>query len=168
MELGTAIVGIIVALLCIVPFVIINRQKKKREGELIQALFSLAAEENCKIKEYDVWNHSSIGIDDNNRFLLYTRKLKDNFETQIIDLMEIQKSSVSNIKRSVKTDDSLYEIIERVELVFSLQYKNRAEVVLEFYNANYDKPTITVELELVNKWSKLINSSIPSSVKQSL
>ncbi len=168
MELGTALVGIIVALICIVPFVVLNIKKKKREKEILQSLYSLATEHNCNISDYDVWNHSSIGIDDHNQYLFYTRMIKNNLETHSIKLSEVQRSSVSKINRTVKTEDSSFEIIDRVELVLSLQYNNVADEVLELYNASYDKPTVTFELELADKWCNLINKRIPSTVKQSL
>jgi len=50
-------------------------------------------------------------------------------------------------------------------LVFSFQDKGKNEVVLEFYNAEYDSSTLTGELQLVEKWCKIFNEKISEMTK---
>lgn len=166
MDLGTSIVGVIIILICIIPFALMSINRRKKERKLLQGLTEIAQRNNCKISRYELWNNSTIGIDDTTLMIFYTRKSKDIETSQQINLAEIQKCRIVNLSRTVSNKDGNFKVTEKLELAFSFQDKNRGEVVLEFYNTDYDSSTLTGELQLVEKWCKLFNDKISETSKQ--
>lgn len=139
---------------------------RKKEKKLLQGLTEIAESNNCKISRYELWNSSTIGIDDTSLMIFYTRKSKDIETSQQINLTETQKCRVINLSRTVSNKEGNFKVVDKLELAFSFQDKNRSEVVLEFYNADYDSLTLTGELQLVEKWCKLFNDKISEISKQ--
>jgi CRISPR/Cas system-associated protein Csm6 len=64
----------IMVLACVIPIVLINRNKKKKEKHFLEALFSLAEKSNGKISEHELWHNAEIGIDREARKLYFIRK----------------------------------------------------------------------------------------------
>jgi len=64
MELGTTIVGIVIILICIIPFALMSINNKKKEKKLLRGLSAFAERNSFKISRYELWNNSTIGIDD--------------------------------------------------------------------------------------------------------
>jgi hypothetical protein len=157
MDLGASIVGMIVILICIIPFVLISINNRKKGEKLRQRLFDFAQKSNFVVNRYDSWHHSSIGIDDQNDVIFFTRTVKDQVFLQQINLSEIQKCRVI-ITRKIASSSGGIEILE---LAFTYQNKNKPEVILEFYNAAYDSLTLSGELQMVEKWCKIVNDKIP-------
>jgi len=169
MELGTAIVGIIVALICIVPFVILNINKKKREKHIFNILSNLAEENKTKTGQFEIWGNSSIGLDLNSQYILFSRQIKDIHITEVLKLSDIERSKVLKTTRSVSINEgSPQTVIDKVEIVFDFIDNKKSNIVLEFYNSKTDRLTLAGELLLAEKWSNLINQCIPSNMKQSL
>lgn len=139
---------------------------RKKEKKLLQGLTEIAERNNCKLSRYELWNNSTIGIDDTSLMIFYTRKSKDIETSQQINLAETQKCRVINLSRTVRNKEGNFKVVEKLELAFSFQDINRGDVVLEFYNADYDSLTLTGELQLVEKWCKLFNDKISELSKQ--
>ena len=57
-------------------------------------------------------------------------------------------------------------VVEKLGIGFLYHDKNKNEVVLEFYNADYDSLTLTGELQLAEKWCNLFNEKISEIAKQ--
>ncbi len=165
MELGTTIVGIVIILICIIPFALMSINNKKKEKKLLRGLSAFAERNSFKISRYELWNNSTIGIDDTSLTIFYTRKSRDIETSQQINLAEIQKCRVINSSRTWSNKDGNFKVIDKLELVFSFQDKGKNEVVLEFYNAEYDSSTLTGELQLVEKWCKIFNEKISEMTK---
>lgn len=160
MELGTAIVGIIVTLICTVPIVILNIKKRNKEKTILNVLNKIASENNSQIDEYEIWNQSAIGLDNNSAYIFYTSLINENQISNSVNLSDVEKTKVNSIYRSVKTDDRTYNIIDKLELEFIYKNKNSAEKVLEFYNSNTNRLTLAGELQIAEKWSNKINALI--------
>lgn len=166
MDLGATIVGIIIIIICIIPFALMSINSRKKEKKLLQGLTEIAESNNCKINRYELWNSSTIGIDDTSLMFFYTRKSEGIDISQHLNLSEIQKCRVISSSRTVSSKDGNFKVIEKLELVFSYKDKNRGEMALEFYNADYDSLTLTGELQLVEKWCNLFNDKISEISKQ--
>lgn len=158
MELGTAIVGIIVTLICIIPFVVLNIKKRNKERAILNVLNKLANENHSQITEYEIWNHSSIGIDDNSAYMFYICLINENQISNIVNLKEVEKAKVNSIYRSVNTDERTYNIIDKLELEFIHKNKNIPEKVFEFYNSNTNRLTLAGELQIAEKWCNKVNA----------
>ncbi|RDB02726.1 hypothetical protein [Runella aurantiaca] len=156
MDLGASIVGMIVILICIIPFVLISINNRKKGEKLRQKLFGFAENSNFTISRFDSWHHSSIGIDDQNSIVFFTRTVNDQAFLRQINLSEIQKCRVIISRKTASNSGE----IERLELAFTYHNKQKSEVILEFYNAAYDSLTLSGELQMVEKWGKIVNDKI--------
>ncbi|MCC6754323.1 MAG: hypothetical protein IT266_10120 [Saprospiraceae bacterium] len=164
MDLGTTITGIIILLICIIPFVIMYLNNQKREKKLLQELSTFAERNNCKISQHELWNNNSlIGIDETANMIFFIKKLKGNEIMQQINLTEIQKCRVINSGRTVSNKNGSHKVVDKLDLAFTFHDKNKEEIIVEFYNADYDSLTLSGELQLVEKWCKIINDRISSS-----
>lgn len=156
MDFGTTIIGVVIILLCILPFVIKAINSKRKEQQLLNNLFSIAKEKNCAITEHSVWNNSAIGIDNTNKALFFINT-KNNYNKHIL-LQEASKCRVVNTNRIVGTGSNSSKVIDKLELMITL--KNKSEVVIEFYNTEHDSLSLTSEIQLMEKWNAIINKNI--------
>ena len=152
-------------LICIILFVIINGNKKKKTKQFLQPLNDLAEKENCKVSTYDIWNNSVIGIDDATNRVFVIRKINDSEISQKINLAEIFRCKVVEVSRTSGPKEGNIKAFDRIDLVFSNKDKSKADVIVEFYNANTDRLTLTGELQLAEKWCVLINNKVASISK---
>lgn len=79
-----------------------------------------------------------------------------------IDLSEIQKCKVVKTSRTVNYKNSSTIVIEKLELYFYPNDKNKTQILLEFYNTNSDISVLSGELQLIEKWSDTINNRLKS------
>jgi hypothetical protein len=159
MDIATILlIGTTVLIICVLPFLITHNKKKKKEKEIKEVISRLAAKSNSKVDEYDWWNKTIIGIDNLNRKLLFIKKIEDKELQYAIDLSDIHMGRVINSHRSVINGN--YNVIQKLQLGLISKNKDKPETLLEFYNADYDSLTIREELQLVEKWSKIVNSIV--------
>lgn len=166
MDLGATIVGIVIVGVCIIPFVLINRNSRKKKERLLTGLFGYAEKNNDKISRFDVWSNSTIGIDDTSRRIFFTGKVNETEIFQLIPLDEIQKCRLINSSRTVNHKDGNYKVIDKLELAFTYWEKGKPETVLEFYNRETDSLTLTGELQLTEKWNAIANESISAMLQR--
>lgn len=159
MDLGTMIIGAILLAICIIPFIIIRINRKKKEKQLIQNLNALANEINCQITRHEIFRDLIIGMDEETKTLFFIKNDEDKFACQYIKLKEIQKCSILKTNTEMNADFGNGSIIEKLEL--SLTYKGipQSEILLQFYNRDQNNQLMG-EIELIEKWNKSINELI--------
>jgi len=158
MDTGSIIFLVVLVVLCAIPILIINSKKKKSEKLFLQALFNLAANSNCNISEHECWHNAEIGIDREASKLFFIRKTGTDEVASEINLSEMQKCRFVNTNRSVVNGGGNQTVIERLELVFTSQDKNKANTILDLYNSHYDSLTLRGEIQLAEKWEEIANS----------
>lgn len=163
MELGSVIVAAVAIAICILPFVMLNKSKKKREQELWQALSNFAAQNNCKISQHEIFGNFAIGIDESQNAVFYFRKFNNVESLQMVKLSEIKDCKVNNINRTFKNKDGIQRVIDRLELSFTPSDKDKPGVILEFFNADLCMQ-LYGELLSIKKWSQLINSRLQTKM----
>jgi len=165
MDSGTTIAGGIFILFCIILFILVNRSKKKKEKQFLLPLSRLAEKENCKVSRYDIWNDSVIGIDEATSLVFVIRKINDTETSQRINLAEIFRCRVAEVSRISGPKEGNLKAFDRIDLVFVCKDKSKADIVVEFYNANTDRLTLTGELQLAEKWCMLLSNKVASISK---
>jgi hypothetical protein len=149
MELTTAALGLLVAVICILPFVLISRGRKKKEKSFVDLITSLAKTNNNKIDEYDRWNSTIIGIDHSSVRLFFCRNAAHSELQKIIDLWDVQSCNVESENRTIKSEN--YHVIEKVGLYIRFKDARKPPLMLPFYDAASDSLTIMEELQLAEK-----------------
>ena len=167
MESSTITTGGIFILCCIIIFVLINLNKRKKEKQLLQPLNRLALNDNCKITKYNIWNNSIIGLDRIANQLFVITDLADKETFQKIKLADVLKCRVNELSRTVimegrneRTPGMGVKIINKVELIFTNRDKNKPDIMVEFYNNETGNLAISGELQMAQMWCKLINDAI--------
>jgi preprotein translocase subunit YajC len=158
MDTGFAVMGIILLLLCVLPFIIIRKNRKKRDKKYKETISSLAGESNNQIDLYDGWKSTIIGLDSLNRKLFFLRKVGDKDVHIVVDLADIHGSKVLNTRWSLKGESN--GMTQKLELGLTPREKSKPIIRLEFFNADCDGLTMMDELLIAEKWSALINSTI--------
>ncbi|MEO6904458.1 MAG: hypothetical protein ABI315_15065 [Bacteroidia bacterium] len=160
MDLETIVISLVIIIICIAPFAWMSIKNKRKEKRILQNLVDIAAKKNHKINLHELWNNSIIGMDSTNATVFYARNVKDNEASHQINLAEVEKCRVINSSKMLSNQHGNSNIIDKLELGFLFQDKNKNEVVLEFYNATYDSLILNTELQFVEKWCKLFNNKI--------
>lgn len=159
MDTATIIIAAILIGLSIIPFTLMARGRRKEEREQLQALSNLANKYNCQISQHEICGNFGIGIDDSKNSLFYYEKTKDAIIEEFIDLTTVLKCDVYKTTRTIAAvNDTL---IDRLELCFSPILKNKPDVMLEFFNID-SRSHLNGELQIAEKWSKLINQRLQS------
>lgn len=114
MDLQTTIIGLSISALCVYAFVLLTRSRKKKEKKLINQLRAVALEQACQITEHELGFDFSLGIDNINQYIFYTKENQAGFDNQVIDLKTVRKCEVVSPKKRVAKE----EYIDRITLVF--------------------------------------------------
>ncbi|PKP29564.1 MAG: hypothetical protein CVU00_14995 [Bacteroidetes bacterium HGW-Bacteroidetes-17] len=160
MELGTIITGIILLLVFVLPIVLLNQKRAKDGKQFSSELFDFALKNHCKISEHEFWNNSALGLDKETHQLYFIKNAVNHKIKLKIDLLEIQKCRIVNTNRNIKYKGENHNVIDKLELAFISRDKSKPEVFMEFYNTDVNNATLSGELQLIEKWFKIINEQL--------
>lgn len=156
MDTSTIIIGLIMVALCALPFILSNTNRKSSDQTIKKAIFELAHKNNTSILQNDFWFKTAIGINTANHQLFFYRKAKNLETSEIIDLTNYKKCSV------IKLNDNSNHI-DVLQLVLTPISSKNKEIILDFYNSEFN-PQLNGEVQLIEKWSKIINETIFSKI----
>ncbi len=159
MDWGTAIIGTISILICIVPFVIVHYNRVKREKKMLQALKENAHQNNANIGQHEFCGDFLIGMDENRNYVFFLKQKKEETISQFVDLSEIQACQPVKKILNLKSDGEKVTITERLELCFLPEEKSKGETRFELYDKEANIQ-LSGELQLADKWSKQFNNSL--------
>ena len=158
MNSSTLLIGLILALIFIVPVMFLVRASSNAKKKYLKDLFNLAKNNNCSISEHDHWNNTVIGIDKDHRNLFYINKTTNNESTVTIDLSEVKQCQVVNKSKNTGKKANYTPVTERLGLIFNYLGKDKPDTWLDFYNSDFDSSVPDREFKLVEKWSDIVNN----------
>lgn len=159
MDLGVTIIGAILIAICIVPIILMGRNRKKTEKKAFQSLINIANQQSCIINKHEICGDFVLGIDENRNFVFFFKQKKEEAISKFVDLSEVHICQAVKKTRNVKIDKENHSIIERVDLSFILTNKNKGEVKFELYDEEINTQ-LSGELQFVEKWAKQINDRL--------
>jgi hypothetical protein len=157
MNFSILIIGLILALIFVVPVVFLVRASSNAKKKYLKDLINLAKTNNYSISEHDHWNNSVIGIDKDHRHLFYINKTTNNESTVMIDLSEVKQCQVVNKSKNAGKKANYAPVTEKLGLIFTYLDKDKPETSLDFYNADFDSSIPDKEVKLAGKWSGIVN-----------
>jgi hypothetical protein len=166
MELGTTIVGIFILLICILPFLMVSVSSKRKKKNKLQALLNYAQVNNAQITLHEIWANTAIGLDHVHNKLFYITQINDQKVFQMLDLSEIESCKIVNISNTFKGKSSSYNVIEKLDLVLNYLDHKKGSVELNIYDINHQNLSITNELSIAEKWSKIINENLIAMINK--
>jgi hypothetical protein len=145
--------------LLISPLLLLGRNRKKREKKMFELIASIAQKHNCTIVHHDFCGDFVIGFDNIKSFVFFYKKDEDKELEQYVNLADFQKCTIINVGKSVVNNNGNYKVIDLLALNFVPHLKTKHEVRFEFYNTEKNSQ-ISGELQLLEKWSKMINDHL--------
>lgn len=155
MDIQIIIIGSILVLICVIPFVLAGKREKNKNIKMFQSLVDLARQRQCQITEYEIIDEIVIGMDEPNLFLFFMKKTDQQWENQSIHLKEFKSCRVKNTSRAVMNTS----VIEKLELELIPRDKTKKVVSLEFFNSDHSIQIVD-ELKAIEKWNERINGII--------
>ena len=147
MDSTSLTIGIILLIVCVLPFILFSVKNRKKRKKRIQNLIKKAQENNATIQEKDDWNQSIIGIDKTNKMLFFSKKSEEFDKFISINISEL-------LKCRIERTENKHNVLEKLEL--ELTFASRPTIVLEFFNKNETR-LILNEIEIIQKWQTLLN-----------
>lgn len=156
MGTGLFIIDAIIIAIVILPFALFINGSKKRERQLRKALQSEATKHNCNLSKLEVHSNFAIGLDQNEKKLVFYKKAEKRAYTTLVDLKTVAACKALKINKQVKNKTKHYELIDKLKLSFIHHNKNKV-TDLELYN-NDDTMTLNNEVLLSQKWEDEVNT----------
>lgn len=147
MDSTSLTIGIILLVICVLPFVLFSINNNKKRKKRIQNLEKKAKDNNAYIQEKDDWNKSIIGLDKTNKILFFSKNSEEFDKFISINVSELQNSRIERTENN-------HKILEKLEL--ELTFATKPTIVLEFFNKDETR-LIMNEYELIQKWQKILN-----------
>lgn len=147
MDSTSLTIGIILLIVCVLPFILFSVINSKKRKKRIENLILKAKENNATIQEKDDWNQSIIGIDKTNKLLFFSKKSEEFDKFISINISEL-------LKCRIERTENKHKVLEKLEL--ELTFASKPTVVLEFFNKDETR-LILNEIEIIQKWQTLLN-----------
>ncbi len=159
MSLTALIVALGLIVLFVAPFVIAMRNSRGKSKKVAEEFAQLAASNSLNVKETDSWRLRIIGIDSDSRKLIYIDRDHKNINPQIIDISQINSSSIFKATETqLAADGSNTQIVNALGIQIALN--DGKNIKLNFYDAAFDNYHEMGELTIkAERWLKKINSA---------
>lgn len=156
MDFQILLTGLVIILVCVLPFVLASILKKQKLKSRLKKLNQLANSHQGKISLSDFSDHFSIGLDEFSKKLFYI----NGSNIQVIDLKDFKSViSVSNEGKTIDDNSLSGMFYDKLSLVFLPKDKNVLKVELEFYNCN-NSLLVRKEKDLLLKWEHLLKTML--------
>jgi len=161
MDLGVIITSVIFISLVSLPFLIINRQRKKKENQLLQSLKDAANKHQCTLTKLELCGNYAIGMDETKDFVFFKNKSDLKEHVHFINLALVESCEMTNTERKIKTIDNAYQVIDQLYLSFVPRAGNGSTIQWVFYHSD-SHLQLNGELQSIEKWLKLIKERLKS------
>jgi len=159
MDAGSAIIGAILLLMAIVPIVMLNHTRMKRDRLSLKILQDSAQNINCKISQHDLGGDFGIGMDEEKNVVFFFKRKEDEVNLQHVDLSKIDSCQAVKQTRTIVYKKTADTITDRIELTLTPKRKDQSDIRFVLFDGETD-PQIIGELQMVDKWSSLISNRL--------
>ena len=158
-NIGTAISGAVFITLCIIPFMMMSRNRKKKEKAFLAKLGEMATQHHAQIDEYGIAATFAIGLDKAQQRVFFYQQTKEKSNQQSIDLRSVQACKMVSTNRKVKNNGTDQNVIEKLELVFTPRKEGQAPIRLKCFNKQQSLQ-LYGELQLAQQWASIITQQL--------
>ena len=158
MDSERIILGSIIVLIVIIPIAILKIKASLKKRKVKDLLFNLAQDHKTNIIKYDHWNNSAIGLSRNSTQIFLVSNNKNEEKKQVIALSFFNNCKLVNDNAGAAFNEGGYEVTNAVDL--ELTGKTKPTERINFYHIQKDGDLLTDELEVAEKWCRVINESI--------
>ncbi len=159
MNLATIITMAVVTAVCILPFIIMGRARKKIESDLLRSLQGVAAEKGCTIAHHQMFGLQAIGMDADRNNLFYYKQTKQSPLVRHVNMNTVATCTMVNNSHQVGSGKSAYTVIDLLALQLTFGNKGIPSILIPFYDAEEDLQ-LNDELLVMQQWATLIDERL--------
>lgn len=159
MDTTTTLIGLALLAICIIPFILLNRKRKKVEKRYKLALTEIAKRENCTLTKHEIDGDLCVGLDEQQKKLFFVNYHKDTSESTVVDLSAIESCSILKTQKEGMKDQGDSYSIASLAMQLKPIGSQQEHIILEFYNAA-KKIQLGTEYILLREWSKIVNEQL--------
>lgn len=163
MDLGLVIISLILVASVFLPFFIIDFSGKSGIKQM-RKLFKLEqTKNNIKISEQENWGNCFIGVDKEQKKMIFMKFIDAEPLTHIVDLSKVYSCEIESKVATIKTKSKKENILQKLNLIISSFEGKTSELILNFYDAEgiYGEDYENARAE---KWRTIIKASMNSVV----
>ncbi|GHA33229.1 hypothetical protein GCM10007103_13420 [Salinimicrobium marinum] len=158
MKIDIWIVDLAVIASVVIPYILLIiagfNETKTRQKKFLQE----AGKNQMVPSETDHWNLNTIGIDRNLQKLLFVQQSPKGDRIEYYDLKNIRKSTIVSTTKSIRINDKVEEVLQRIDLEFEGSFSGEKQL-LNLYDCDL---TYSQDYELAHaqKWNEIINAAL--------
>jgi hypothetical protein len=160
MDSGTIITTVVFIAIVVLPFILTSLSKNRKKNKMLQKLSELASGSNSVVSEHEFCSDFVLGLDNQSNHVFFYKKNDNREVAQYLDLSGYKRCKAVTYSHTISEDKNQYHVINKLELCFYPYEKEKPEVLLDVYNNEFDRLTLTGELQFVEKWEKMMNDRI--------
>ncbi|GGG50325.1 hypothetical protein [Bizionia arctica] len=160
MEIHSTYIGIIIALIILLPLILIQSTQKRQKRRVKKDFIDEALKNNLKVTEPDFWGtYYTIAMDEAANKLIYSKIIDAEHNVTVIDLNQIDSCEIVKTQRNFKNKTTNKIETDRIDLVVGYKTSGKSKDILEFYNVDVNFE-MSNEMALLEKWQTKIKSRI--------
>ena len=164
MNTSMILVSTLLVLCTVIPFVILNKSGKGDLKIMSNEVKKLMVQSQLKFDLKESWGNSFIGLDSNNRRLIFSKVFDGVVALENIDLEEVSNAKIIKKTQVVKSNNRKETVLEKLDLEIGFIDHEKEVKMLNFYDIN----SIYMEdYELVRaeKWNTAVNNILKRDFK---
>ncbi|MFY8188583.1 MAG: hypothetical protein ACOVLC_11565 [Flavobacterium sp.] len=156
MDSSITVIGLIIVLICAVPFVVMYFNNRKKENEMMQSLHAMASNNKSKITAHEFCGDFVLGIDETKKFVYFHKQNKDFSNSSFVNLSQTKECHITKKQDEDVSKSSIYAM-QSVSLSFRKVNDVHHETHFELFNRQLNHQ-LSGELQFADQWSKRINN----------
>jgi hypothetical protein len=165
MDTGTIITTVVFIAIVVLPFILTSLSKKRKKSKMLQKISELASGSNSVVSEYEFCSDFVLGLDNHSNHVFFYKKNDNREVAQHLDLSGFRSCKAGTYGHTLGEKKDQYHVTDKLELCFYPHEKEKPEASLDIYNSEFDRLTLTGELQFVEKWEKMMNERIKTIQK---
>lgn len=164
MNTSMILVSTLLVLCTVIPFVILNKSGKGDLKIMSKEVKKLMVQSQLKFDLKESWGNSFIGLDSNNRRLIFSKVFDGVVALENIDLEEVSNAKIIKKTQVVRSNNRKETVLEKLDLEIGFIDHEKEVKMLNFYDIN----SIYMEdYELVRaeKWNTAVNNILKRDFK---
>ena len=161
MDLELVIISLILVASVFVPFFIIDLSGKSGIKQMRKLFKQEQVKYNLKLTEQENWGNTFIGVDKEQRKMLFMKFMEAEPTFHFIDLDKIQSCQIDSKVETIKTKIKKENILQKLNLKITLLNAKGPEVILNFYDTEgiYGED---FEMARAEKWKMILQKNMSS------
>jgi len=153
MDITLIIVSLILVGSVFVPYYFFILAGKSKTNSIKTIYKAAIAKHNLNVSQFETWANNYIAIDTDQKKLFFLKINETENIEQLVDLNKIKETKIIEIKKSVKTNNGVHIVLEKLDLELFLI--NGERIFLNFYDSNQIYAQ-DFELKRAEKWKAIV------------